>query len=106
MILFLMTHKLKAVCLSSMCVFVQRLSAIMDHVWKLCVPDMNMKPCDLKAVGAPEKSMNLQLGQSVRQSSPRDEDREENSVELSQHHPDPGDAAAASSSSSGYQDES
>lgn len=38
----------------------------MDHVWKLCVPDMNVKPCDLKAVGAPEKSMNLQLGQSVR----------------------------------------
>lgn len=88
-----------------MCVFVQRLSAIMDHVWKRCVADMNMKPCDLDAAGAPEKSIiNLQLGQSVRQSRPRDEDPEENSVEPSQHHPDPGDPAAAASTSSGYQD--
>lgn len=65
-----------------------------------------MKPCDLKAVGAPEKSITLQQGQSIRQSRPRDEDPEENSVELSQHHLDPGDAAAAASSSSGYQDKS
>lgn len=62
MILFLKTHKLKSVCLSSACVLVCRLSAISARVWRGGAADWCSRPCDLKA------AVDLQPGPTVGQS--------------------------------------